>query len=479
MEKTMRFLSMAALALVGALMTGCSSDEDTAQESANTGNVVTLKTTLSVGGGEGSRALSIDEESGEAVKTFAEGDVVALLYTSNSGEAKAVSVPLGSSDITNGGKSATFTFNLTDPQPGTNITYYYPAAMLKYHDTAPLNGWGPDYEALITSQDGTLEKIASDFDLCTTEPIEWSGGDLPGGELVNQLAILAITLKDATGQNDITSTITDLTVPVGYYTYTISRTAASGPIYVAVIPPYSETNIVITAADGTTNYTKSMTGKVYEAGTINYVSWRMTALLTAVDLGLSSGTKWANMNIGATSEEDYGDYFAWAATEPWYSSKDPLTWKTGKEAGYVEANTPFYDETNNNWEWWTTQNPLGDEKDAANVNWSNGWKMPTQADFAELLEKTTVRVYLGSNFYKGVHGIMLTSKLNGKSIFLPAAGYRNSTDLKQAGARGYYLSKTNVKDKYTTCYLFYEGGSPIVKDDGNRGNGYTIRAVKK
>ena len=53
-----------------------------------------------------------------------------------------------------------------------------------------------------------------------------------------------------------------------------------------------------------------------------------------VDLGLPSGLKWATCNVGASKPEEYGDYFAWGDTVPYYSSQDPLTWKEGKSAGY-------------------------------------------------------------------------------------------------------------------------------------------------
>ena len=74
MKKTMRFLSMAALALVGIMMTGCSSDDDF-QQPETKGNVVTLTTTVSLDGGATTRALT----SG-GVKTFAVGETMAILY---------------------------------------------------------------------------------------------------------------------------------------------------------------------------------------------------------------------------------------------------------------------------------------------------------------------------------------------------------------------------------------------------------------
>lgn len=64
------------------------------------------------------------------------------------------------------------------------------------------------------------------------------------------------------------------------------------------------------------------------------------------DLGMPSGVKWAAFNVGATAPEEYGDYFAWGATEPLYEAgyaqENPQAhWKTGKSDGYCWNNTPY------------------------------------------------------------------------------------------------------------------------------------------
>ena len=91
MKKTMKkFLSMAALALVGAVMTGCSSDDsltNNAQEPAVKNNIVTLTTTVNLGG-DGTRALTIDGNKG--VKTFGEGDKIAVIYKGTDNKTKKV-----------------------------------------------------------------------------------------------------------------------------------------------------------------------------------------------------------------------------------------------------------------------------------------------------------------------------------------------------------------------------------------------------
>ena len=282
MKKTMRFLSMAALALVGLMMTGCSSEDDFAdnQQPENKNNVVTLTTTVGFDEGVANRALTAD-----GVKTFAAGDQIAVIYKNTSGETvTATSTALTDGDITNEGKNATFTVTLTDPKAGEAVRYIYPAAMLasSVETTADVDAdANVRYDALAT-QDGTLSTLASTLDLAIFDGSLTSGAALPASAtMTNRLAILACTLKNADGSNEITNTITDMTVSDGTNTYTITRSAAAGPIYVA-IRPTDAAAIKITATDGTNYYNKNLTGKTYAAGNGYSVSWKMPeALLSA------------------------------------------------------------------------------------------------------------------------------------------------------------------------------------------------------
>jgi len=266
--KTMKnFLSMAALALMGAMMTGCSSDDnfDNPQQPENNSKVVTLTTTVGFDAIAGTRALTADGK-----KTFAVDDQIAVIYTKNGGTVtKAVSEKLKSTDIASGSKSATFTVTLDDPDKNQEVTYIYPAAMA--------GETGVDLTKLNT-QEGTFDALQSKYDLCTKSG-SWNADNLPSLTLENQLAILAITLKDnAATPAEITSSITSLTIGDGTNTYTVSRSAAAGPIYVA-IRPVTSANIDITANDGSQCYNKSLTGKTYAADNGYSVSWKMPEAL--------------------------------------------------------------------------------------------------------------------------------------------------------------------------------------------------------
>ena len=159
-----------------------------------------------------------------------------------------------------------------------------------------------------------------------------------------------------------------------------------------------------------------------------------------VDLGLPSGTLWATCNVGATSPEGYGNYFAWGETEPYdENGKTTFNWGT-----YTLCNGSYDTLTKycNSSSYGTVDNKteLDLEDDAAYVNWGKQWRMPSLEQFKELTNGSyTTTEWTSVN---GIYGRLITSKLNGNSIFLPAAGYRYDASLYYAGSYGVYWSRT-------------------------------------
>ena len=270
--KTKKFLSMAALALVGALMTGCSSDDniDNAQPE-NKSKVVTLTAKVGFDASVGTRAL---DASGH--KTFATGDKMAVIYKNTSGGFKRADGTLSSGA---GTQSATFDITLSDPDNTAPIRYIYPAAMAKEESElgATINDDASTVDfTKLNTQDGTLAKLGSDLDLCILDtPAEWSTTELPSGTLSNKLAILAITLKSS---GDINNTIKGMTISDGTYCYSVDRTPSDGAIYVAIRPTSGATiSVSATNNDVSQTYIKNLTGKTYEKNNGYVLNWTMTA----------------------------------------------------------------------------------------------------------------------------------------------------------------------------------------------------------
>ena len=134
-----------------------------------------------------------------------------------------------------------------------------------------------------------------------------------------------------------------------------------------------------------------------------------------VDLGLPSGNLWATCNLGASSPEQYGDYYAWGETKP----KQEYTYPNHK---WYKEGAPSLGFTKYNNE--DGKLTLEDEDDAVIQNLGKGWRTPSLADFRELTNQklTTIK----KTTLNGVAGYQITSKKNGKSVFIPCAGFKRS-----------------------------------------------------
>ena len=190
-----------------------------------------------------------------------------------------------------------------------------------------------------------------------------------------------------------------------------------------------------------------------------------------VDLGLPSGLLWATCNVGATTPEGYGDYFAWGETAP----KDYYDWTTYKYCttvgNYVQF-TKYCNDPDNGYNGFTDNlTILESEDDAATVNWGKGWRMPTEEEFEELCSNTTV-TWTTQN---GVNGELFTAT-NGNSLFMPAAGIRYDSDLDEAGITGgYWSSHTQMTDPAPG--FFFNSGTCVV-DVNDRFYGQSVRPVR-
>ena len=173
-----------------------------------------------------------------------------------------------------------------------------------------------------------------------------------------------------------------------------------------------------------------------------------------VDLGLPSGTLWAETNIGASTPYEDGDYFAWAETKP--KSRYSLDNQKSNVNKYKDGKTT-----------------LDAADDAATANWGSSCRMPTTTEMKELKDKCT---WTWKSNYNGASGYLVKGS-NGNSIFLPATGLRDEEDFVFHGTEGNYWSSQTLKiGKYDAEFLSFSNDDFDIAYS-NSYMGYTVRPV--
>ena len=193
----------------------------------------------------------------------------------------------------------------------------------------------------------------------------------------------------------------------------------------------------------------------------------------AIDLGLS--VYWAECNLGATKPEEYGDYYAWGETSP----KNKYTWETYKfrtsGGGTYVAQFSKYVPPSEGHGPVDNKAVLELEDDAAHVALGGSWRMPTYEECDELRTQCTKK-WTTQN---GVEGILLTSKKNGNSIFLPASGYRYNTGLYEVGSNGnYWSSSIYTSDPARAWHVYFSNGNTLMQYR-SRFYGWPVRPVSE
>ena len=198
-----------------------------------------------------------------------------------------------------------------------------------------------------------------------------------------------------------------------------------------------------------------------------------------VDLGLPTGLKWATCNIGASAPEEYGDYFAWGETVPYY--EDGYAWSTYKWCeGSSNTLTKYCNNGTYGYNGFTdSKTTLDPEDDAARYQWGGNWRMPTQADWQELIDNCKWE----KTEFNGKDGYKVTSKkYEDRFIFLPAAGRRKDTDINFRGEIGFCWSSSLYTDDPNNAYClilsYYSPESVDVNVEyRNRDHGLSVRPV--
>jgi hypothetical protein len=191
-----------------------------------------------------------------------------------------------------------------------------------------------------------------------------------------------------------------------------------------------------------------------------------------VDLGLPSSTLWATCNVGASSPEEYGDYFAWGETEP----KEVYNWSTYKWCnGSYKTLTKYCTNSVFGYNGFVdNKTELESEDDAAYVNWGPSWRLPTYNQLGELKNQCSWTW----TTHNGVNGYLVTGP-NGNKLFFPAAGYRYDSSLSEAGAYGSICWSRQLysSSPYDAVVMYINSGN----GDWHRcerDHGLTVRAVR-
>ena len=496
------------------LLASCSSD---VLENANTDNNVVSHVTITATDFELDAATrtALEITSSGLSFTWAESDVVGIYP--NTGD--QVSFPM-----TKGAGTKTANFDGGGWALRGNYTYaaYYPydagnTFYARPYKALPISYVGQTQPA----NNSTVGMGAYDYMVATASTPE-SGNVTFNFSHINSVLYIQLTSPDAATFTKLTLScedaifITEATVNISNGTMTPKKKSneisldlkniavkAGSTLYawmlIAPVDASGKTlNAKLKPTISDSYYTAELTGKTFETGKAYKLEGTLTKSFDLngheyVDLGLPSRTLWATMNVGATSPEGYGNYYAWGEaktkteqgkandyseeTYKWLSIVTTVDWeeaikittktftKYWPEGAYVTGCTGIVD----------NKTVLDAEDDAAAANWGGSWRMPTHADWDELTN-TNYCTWTSATL-NGVNGYKVMSKVNDKFIFLPAAGYRHGTSLNGGGSNGYYRSSSLFESFPTIAWslLFY---SDHVRSNGDdRYYGYTVRSV--
>ena len=455
------------LALIVISLYSCTSDDETVQDAKDNSSVVTTFTCTQENNGTATKAAlgsggNIFWESGDAISIF-DGNKENYNYSLDSESVGKTTGTFSGTGAETGPYVAVYPYTagatLNDDGTVSNI-------VLPDEQKAVAGGFDPNAALMIaTSTTTSLQfknavgfiKVTPLFD-CKKIILRAANKTQPlAGKGKINFADPDKPYIDFTGSTELS------------YSITLSGTITSGNAYYIAVPAVTlSENWTLTFVTENKNYMRQVTkaitfkrSKALNLGTFSTSDdkWVGPGGIVSsdqeVDLGLtitgSDGKTYnvifAKSNLTATGlaakESDFGDYFAWAATEPWLTSytyngssfsKD--TWKTGYKDGYAWSTVPHRNGTNNGCSNYTQDGDnLDKSDDAANVILGGDWQLPTQDIWRNF---DTNNYQWDWTTMNGNTGSKVTSKTdNSKTIFLPAAGYVN-TWFNRVGTAGYY-----------------------------------------
>ena len=440
--------------------------------------------------------------------------------------------------ISNTGAGEWTDYTFTTGSAGTNPAPYYPAGDQNIDIVAYYPATAGTSFAVATDQTADASYKASDlmFASVTNQPKQAEAVNLAfshkmaklcvnitagqGVGSITSVSILnvkpAVSFNQATGAvGEATGSATSITMSNNGAALIPAQTIDGGLLSIVTDKGTATYSVASKAFATGQLYTLNITVNLRAVGTTTAITgWTSEGTVTvnpvveltnapagaeAVDLGLS--VKWANMNVGATTDTGYGTYFAWGETSGYTegstSGKTYFAWSTYAFAWLNNTSIRFtkYVSTSASGYWFNsdvpvdnkTQLELGD--DAARANWGGSWRMPTMTEWDELSSSSNCNWEWKDDYNgSGIKGYIVTSKktgYTGNSIFLPAAGHRNDmeggTPTDTSGNLGKYWSSTlatsNNSTKAKIMYISSSSHSTTYTVGEERPYGLSVRAV--
>lgn len=208
--------------------------------------------------------------------------------------------------------------------------------------------------------------------------------------------------------------------------------------------------------------------QVYDITDFISLVWRATEEAPKMtDLGLPSGTLWANWNLGAKTNTDFGNYYAWGETD----TKDVFSWNNYKYCNKGQQNTLTKYNTKSYYGNVDNQTQLDATDDRMKSKCGYYYAIPTKEDWQELIDNCSIGYTDGGITFKGQHGE--------GPIFLPYAGYRSGMNLYDDKTDGYYWSSTLDRNSPDDAWFVHFAPGKHELNSYYRSQGRCIRPVMR
>ena len=499
------------LALIVMSIYSCTSDDETVQDVNDNSSVVTTFTCTQENEGTATKAAMGSEgktilwKSGDAISIF-DGD------GNNQFKLNAES---------DGQKSGSFTGKCYESESYVAVYPYTEGATLSHDRKSVSNIVLPDEQEAVAGSFDPKAALMIAKSETTTLQFKNAVGFIKVTPLFDCKKIILraadktqpLAGKGKINIEDPNNPYIDFTDSEGLsYSITLSGTITSGKAYYIAVPAVTLSAYwTLTFVTENKNYMRQVTqditfvrsialnlGEFTTGGNYWVGSSGIVSPDKQVDLGLTieQGGKtykvyFAKSNLTTTglaeNESDYGDYFAWGAIKPWYSSidksKSPWTATWEKTDGYTEVNAPYYN--NGSYTKYTTDGEiLKAADDAANVILGGDWQLPTKEIWVNLKEACRTSNY--SAYFTPIDGCKgcQVKRMTGniQYIFLPAAGCVTSGWFNSYGSKGYYWTGTAYGKKWA-CHLGLDpdqafNSAIVAQNKSPRRYGYSVRPVR-